>query len=427
MLDDPRSHGLYEISAPPAPATAALKGSASADVAIVGAGYTGLSAALHLAEGGKSAIVLEARDIGFGASGRNSGLVNAGLWMKPEELLATLGETHGNRILDALGQGPAEVFRLIDTHKIACEAVRKGTLHCGHGEAGRREVSERHRQWAARGAPVELLSAAETARRTGTSAYGSALLDLRAGTLQPLAYARGLAGAALAAGVRIHTASPVTGAKFGDGKWMITTAEGEVAARWLIVATDAYTRLFWPRIRREQIHLPYFNLSTAPLSAELRKSILPGGEGCWDTRTVLSSFRIDAAGRLIFGSVGALRGTGAAIHRDWSRRALRRMFPQLGDPVIETEWYGMIGMTGDHLPRLHRFGPQAIGFCGYNGRGISPGTVFGRMLAEHILGRREEADMPLPVTEFETAPFQGLREAYYEYGAQIAHVAGARF
>ena len=97
------------------------------------------------------------------------------------------------------------------------------------------------------------------------------------------------------------------------------------------------------------------------------------------------------------------------------------------EPVIETEWYGMIGMTGDHLPRLHRFGPQAIGFCGYNGRGISPGTVFGRMLAEHILGRREEAEMPLPVTEFETAPFQGLREAYYEYGAQIAHVAGARF
>ncbi|MBM3519846.1 MAG: FAD-binding oxidoreductase [Alphaproteobacteria bacterium] len=427
MLDDPRSHGLYEISAPPAPETAPLAGKATADVVIVGGGYTGLSSALHLAEAGKSAIVLEAHEIGFGASGRNSGLVNAGLWMKPEDLLATLGETHGNRVLELLGQGPAEVFRLIDRHAIACEAVRKGTLHCGYGEAGRREVAERHRQWAARGAPVHLLSGEEAARRIGSSAYAGALLDLRAGTLQPLAYARGLAKAAISAGARIHTGSPVDSAHYENGAWIVPTARGEVSAPWLIVATDAYTRLFWPAIRREQVHLPYFNLSTRPLSADLLKSILPGGEGCWDTRTVLSSFRIDAAGRLIFGSAGALRGSGTPIHRAWAHRALKRIFPQLGQVEFETEWYGMIGMTGDHLPRLHRFGTRAIGFCGYNGRGISPGTVFGRMLAEHILGKRTEAEMPLPVTEFERAPFQGLREAYYEYGAQIAHVAGARF
>jgi len=349
------------------------------------------------------------------------------LWMKPEDLLATIGETHGNRILELLGKGPEEVFRLIDSHGIACEAVRKGTLHCGYGEAGQREVSERYRQWSARGAPVQLLSAEETARRTGTKTYVSSLLDLRAGTLQPLAYARGLARAALAAGARVHTSSPVTGAKFGDGKWTVTTAKGQIAAPWLIVATDAYTKLFWPDIRREQIHLPYFNLSTAPLSAELRKTILPGGEGCWDTCTVLSSFRIDAAGRLVFGSAGALRGSGTAIHHSWSRRTLRRMFPELGEPVIETEWYGMIGMTGDHLPRLHSFGPQAIGFCGYNGRGISPGTVFGRVLAEHILGILPEDELPLPVTAFATAPFRAAREAYYEYGAQVAHVVGGRF
>jgi glycine/D-amino acid oxidase-like deaminating enzyme len=202
---------------------------------------------------------------------------------------------------------------------------------------------------------------------------------------------------------------------------------GEVSPDWIIVASDAYSTGPWEKIRREQVHLPYFNFATKPLSANLRQSVLPNSEGCWDTKEVLSSFRMDKAGRLVFGSVGALRGTGLAVHRAWARRSLKRLFPQLGDVEFEAEWYGRIGMTDNALPRFHKFGSKIIGFSGYNGRGISPGTNFGKVLARHILGEVTEADLPLPLTEVEEPSFRPFKEAYYEAGAQIAHFAGERF
>lgn len=427
MREDPRSHGLWEASAPPAPEADALRGHVTADVAIVGAGYTGVSAALHLAEGGASVAVLEGVEIGFGGSGRNVGLVNAGMWVMPDELPAALGAVHGRRLLETLGAAPAAVFDLIAKHEIPCEVERAGTLHCGVGRRGLSELTERTRQWRQHGAPVELLDADETARQVGSRAYSASLLDRRAGTVQPLAYVRGLARAAIGAGARLFTRSPVVAAEESQGAWVVRTERGSVAARWVIVATNAYTGGVWPDIRGEIVHLPYFNLATAPLGDNLRRSILPERQGAWDTREILSSFRFDAAGRLVFGSVGALRGTGLAIHRDWGRRALAKLFPQLDGVAFEHAWYGQIGMTGDSLPRFHRLGRNVVAFSGYNGRGIAPGTVFGRCIADLILGRIAEEDLPLPVTDPAVAPYRRLKEAWYEVGAQAAHAAAARF
>ena len=153
--------------------------------------------------------MLDGAEIGFGGSGRNVGLVNAGMWVMPDELPATLGETYGQRLLTLLGDAPRVVFELVDKHKIACEIERAGTLHCAVGARGFAELEERERQWRARGAPVRLLDKAEAAAKIGTNAYAGALLDERAGTIQPLAYARGLAGAAIAAGARVFSSSPV--------------------------------------------------------------------------------------------------------------------------------------------------------------------------------------------------------------------------
>ncbi len=427
MPIDPRSHGLWRRTAPAAPPTAPLAGSRQADVAIVGGGYTGLSAALHLAEAGASVALLEAREIGFGGAGRNVGLINAGMWVMPDDLPGVLGERHGERLLRLLGDGPREVMALIAKHGIACELVPNGTLHCGIGRAGQAELAARAEQWQRRGAPVRLLAAGEAAEWTGARGYTAALLDERAGTLQPLAYVRGLAAAAIAAGATIHTESPVTGCEARGARWVLRTPGGEVEATWIIVASDAYSTGPWESVQREQVHLPYFNLATVPLSAAQRRTILPGGQGCWDTKTVLSSFRMDAAGRMVFGSVGALRGTGLPIHRAWARRALARLYPALAGIDFESEWYGQIGMTSDALPRLHRFAPTIIGTSGYNGRGISPGTVFGRVLAEHVLGRLPEAEMPLPITPIEPATWRSLRTAWYEIGAQAAHLVSDRF
>lgn len=426
MLNDLRTHGLWEKTAPQAPVTEQLTGDKTADVVVIGGGYTGLSAALHVAEAGQSVILLEAKEIGFGGAGRNVGLINAGMWVMPDDLPGELGNVHGERLLDLLGNGPQAVMAIIERHEIECELTRTGTLHCAVGDDGLKEIEERARQWQKRGAPVEIMDATETERRIGTTAYRGALLDKRAGTLQPLAYARGLAHAAQKAGAALYTGSPVIGWQGNSQSHIVSTGTGSVSAKWVIVATDAYTTGPFETVRREQVHLPYFNLATTPLSDNLRRSILPEREGCWDTKEILSSFRMDARGRLVFGSVGALRGSGTGIHKAWARRALKKLFPQIGDVEFEAEWYGQIGMTDNALPRFHKFADRVVGFSGYNGRGIAPGTVFGKVLAAHVLGELAEADLPLPLTAPTEPMLRPLKEAYYEVGAQIAHFTSDR-
>src|SRR5690348_14082866 len=175
MLNNPRSHGLWELTAPAAPPTTVLSDICKADVVVIGGGFTGVSAALHLAEGGAEVVVLEAVEIGFGAAGRNVGLVNAGMWVMPNTLVDILGIDYGERLLKLLGNAPSVVFDLIDKHRIACELERNGTLHCAVGDKGLRELEQRAAQWQSRGAPVRILSAAETAAKTGTAAYAGSL------------------------------------------------------------------------------------------------------------------------------------------------------------------------------------------------------------------------------------------------------------
>jgi glycine/D-amino acid oxidase-like deaminating enzyme len=425
MRGDPTSHGLWELTAPAAPETVSLAGDVYADVVIIGGGYTGLSSALHLAESGARVVVLEASEIGFGGSGRNVGLVNAGMWVMPDTLAGTLGQTYGERLIALLGNGPQKVFDLIEKHGIACEVERAGTLHCAVGRKGLEEIEARAKQWQRRGAPVEVLDADETRRKIGGGNYTGALLDKRAGTIQPLGYVRGLARAALTAGAKIFTESAVLSVADNGSRWTVATASGSVRADWVIVATDAYARGPWSQVRQEQIHLPYFNFATRPLSDNLRASILPERQGAWDTKQVLSSFRFDRAGRLVFGSVGALEGSGAAIHRAWAIRSLRKLFPQLADVEFEAGWFGMIGMTSDNLPRFHKLDRNVIVFSGYNGRGIAPGTVFGGVLATYVLGHVAESDLPLPVAAVEQPRFRAAQEALYRTGSQLVHLTEA--
>lgn len=427
MNDDRRSHGLWEVTAPPAPPTGKLDRDLAAEVVIVGAGFTGCSAALELAQRGVRTIVLEQHEIGFGGSGRNVGLVNAGMWVMPDELPRVLGEEYGERLLKQLGEAPSAVFDLIDRFAIECEATRKGTLQCAVGDRGLRAIFERARQWQARGADVVVLDAKETARLVGTSLYKGALLDRRAGTIQPLAYVRGLARAAIDRGASIFTNTAALRREAVQGGWKVSTANGSVTARCVLLTTDVYSSSLAFAIKNEQVRLPYFQLATAPLSEDVRRSILPEGHGAWDTKQILSSFRLDRAGRLIFGSVGALRGAGTDIHRAWSRREITRLFPQLADITFEHEWFGMIGMTAEALPRLHVHDRGVFSISGYNGRGIAPGTVLGRDLARLAIGEIEIDELSLPATDVSPARLRGAKEAFYEVGAQIAHFVGARW
>lgn len=414
---------LWHATAPAAPRTAPLAGDLAVEVAIVGGGFTGLSAALHLAETGVRTAVIESRMIGFGGSGRNVGLVNAGMWMRPDDIIATIGEITGERLVRELGDGPAYVFDLIAKHGIDCEAVHNGTLHLAVGEDGVKEIATRAAQWQRRGAPVEALSADIAAELTGAQGFAGALLDRRAGTIQPLGYARGLARAAVDAGARLFTGTPVVSATHHDGTIVLKTADGQVRANKLIIASNAYSAVVpsmnWSDHRRELVSMYYFQFATNPLPAEIISRILPQGHGCWDTGLVMTSFRTDKAGRLIFGSIGSLDAIGKATHRSFARRAVNTLFPFIGDFEFEYWWDGQIGMTRNNLPSFHQPEKNVWSIAGYNGRGISPGTVFGRALAGASMDN--EAAMMLPVTPVTADALRGAKSAFYNIGSMAKH------
>lgn len=422
---DARSHGLWGASAPPAPDTSALQGTRHVDVAIIGAGYTGLSAALHLAAFGRSVAVLEAATPGFGGSGRNVGLVNAGMWVMPDALRHSLGQDLGGRMLSFLGEAPSAVFDLIERHDIVCEAQRQGTLHCAVGQSGLTEITERARQWAALDAPVEVLSAKDAAAKLGTNHFAGALWDHRAGTIQPLGYARGLCRAAMQAGAEVYSRSPVIKISEDKDGWCLSTPNGEVHADWVIAATNVYTASVWPELAASQCVLPYFNMATTPLPPDVLGSILPEKQGAWDTRSVLTSFRLDDAGRLVFGSVGQL-GVEASIHAGFARRSLLAMYPQLEEVTFEHQWWGQIGMTPDNLPSLSVLGRNALAVTGFNGRGIAPGTVCGRVMAHHIAGNLPLSEIPLPVRAPTETPLRRARGLGYRAGAAALHAVAQR-
>jgi glycine/D-amino acid oxidase-like deaminating enzyme len=414
------SHGLWADTAPPAPKLSGLEGEQKAEVAIIGGGYTGLSAALHLAQSGRDAIVLEAREIGFGGAGRNVGLVNAGLWLMPDDVVRIMGQTYGERLIEVLGASPDMVFGLIEKHGIQCEAKRKGTLHCAHSPGGFSALQQRQAQWKRRGAPVTLLSREEAAPKIGSESFHGALLDQRAGTIQPLAYAYGLAQVAKSTGARLYKDSPVTAFKRESDHWRLTTPTGSVSAKAVILATHGYPEAAFKHREKELIPFNFFQFATSPLPENIRKTILPGGEGAWDTNLILSSFRLDQSGRLIVGSVGQVENMGYSLHKSWVRRTIKKIFPQVGPVSLEYAWDGRIAMTVDHIPRFHMLDEDLVSVSSYNGRGIGPGTVFGKLLAELVLGASPDT-IPLPVSEPEGILTRYLRGLFYESGARLYH------
>ena len=386
---------LWDRTAGEADLDSPFEGDVETQIAIVGGGFTGLSTALHAAERGLDCHVLEARRIGHGGSGRNVGLVNAGVWLPPREVDARLGEAKGAALMRVLGDAPAYAMSLIERHQIRCELTRSGTIHAAHAPRGYRELARRAEDWQRLGAPVELLSRAEAAEKIGSDAYHGGLLDRRAGTINPMGYVRGLARAALAAGARISTGVTVRALRRDGDAWILETDRGRVSARAVVLGTNAYTDDLWPGLKRIFTIIHYFQVATEPLG-ERARTILPERQGLWDTAPVMFSVRRDASDRLIAGSMGRVIGGG--MSRRWAARCLARVFPALGEVGFETAWYGRIALTPDHLPRIHRLADGLYTPIGYNGRGIAPGTVFGKAMAELLSGGSEE-DLPLPVTE----------------------------
>ncbi len=404
---------LWDASAAEPDYTAPMAGDLQVDVAIIGGGFTGLSTALHCAEQGLSAHVLEAKQVGFGGSGRNVGLVNAGVWHPPAKVREKLGETYGPRFVQRFGEGPEVVFNLIEKHQIRCEVTKTGTIHAAHAPAGFEDLRARHLEWQRLDAPVDLLDRDQVAEATGTTVFYGGLLDHRAGTINPMGYCRGLARAARGAGAEISTGVKATKLRREGTGWIVETDKGVVKSKSVVLGTNAYTDDLWPDLKRVFTMIHYFQLATTPLGDRV-SHILPGRQGLWDTGQIMFSLRRDMSDRLIIGSMGTVVGnTGQGLSQRWARKQLKRMFPELGAVDFEEAWHGQIAMTPDHLPRIYKLDEGLYTPIGYNGRGITTGTLFGQAMSGLLTGM-DPADLPLPITDVQTVPSAPIMSRFYQ-------------
>ncbi|MGI1660668.1 NAD(P)/FAD-dependent oxidoreductase [Palleronia sp. KMU-117] len=399
---------LWTATANSAPARPALDHAAEADVAIVGGGYTGLSAALRLAEAGQRVILLEAETPGWGASGRNGGQVNPGFKDSPDEIEARFGDGLGRRMVALAGEAGDLVFDLIDRHGIACAPRRTGWIRAATTPKALASLGDLARQWQARGAEVEPLDRRAIAALTGTEAYLGGLIDRRGGNLHPLNYALGLAAAAERAGARLHGQSRVTALHANGEVVTVETAAGRVTARAALICTNAYTGRLADPLGRSVLPVTSIQVATEPLGDNLAQSILPDGQQVSDSRRLLLYFRKDAEGRFIMGGRGALGEAGTRARHQALRAASLRLYPHLKDVRWTHAWGGDVALTASHRPGLHRLAPGVMAALGYNGRGVAMATAMGRLLADWAQGR-PEADLGFPVTEARTIPFHRFR------------------
>ncbi len=416
-------NSLWDATAIPQVPGVPLAGSVRADVVVIGAGFTGLSAALHLAERGTSVRVLDAGDAGSGTSGRAGGQVIAGYHRDPDVLRAVHGDDIGERMTRFGGGAPDLVFALIKRHSIDCRPLRAGWIQAAFGESELPTLHRRAEMWARLGAPVECLDRAAIAALLGTGEYAGGWLDKRGGTVQPLSYARGLAHAAAAAGAALHYRTKALRLRRKRRQWKVETAGAAVVADAVLICTNAHTGGLWPRLRGTIMPAHSVQIATAPLSAAARRTVLPGGHCCADTRVLLRYFRLDEAGRLVIGGPGPLwRPRGI---RAWSfsalARSIRRLFPQIESPRFEFHWYGRGALTWDMPPHLYEPAPGLLAALGYNGRGIAMGTALGALLARRLHGE-PPASLPFPVSRLSALPLGPLRGVYAGVLTLLSHL-----
>jgi len=408
----PLSHSLWAATAAPAPATLPLEGSAQADVLVIGGGYAGLSTALHLAGRGVDTLLLEAREIGFGGSGRNGGQVIPGLKYDPDDLIRMYGAERGERLVRFAGSTADTVFDLIERHGMDVPRTRAGWIQGAHTEAALRVAHGRAEQWVRHGVAARALDRAQVAALTGTDRYLGGWIDPRAGAIQPLSYVRGLARAALAAGARIHTGTPVGALRRDGGRWLATTASGgQVAAQRVVMCTNAYGGDLWPGLKQSIIDANTFQVATQPLPEDVRATLFPQGQVCSDTRNLLLYFRLDHQGRLLMGGRGPFREPKGP--QDWAHleRVLAKLFPQAAGIPFEYRWCGRVAVTRDYLPHLHEPEPGLLIDIGCQGRGVGLQTAMGKALAAYTAGEGPDA-LPVPLTPIKGFPLYGLRRVY---------------
>jgi glycine/D-amino acid oxidase-like deaminating enzyme len=387
---------------PAGPPLPRLTGAHQADVVVIGAGFTGLSAALHLREAGVDVAVVEAAEPGWGASGRNNGQVIPTLSRPdPDDIVRRYGAA-GERFVALLRDSASTLFDVARRYQIQAEQEQAGWVQPVHSPGRIRIAERRARQWSRFGAPIELLSRDQVSQMLGSDAWHGGFWNKSGGHINPLALSRGLARVVLEQGGRIFARSPATSFMRHNGRWVVKTAEGEISGRALIMATNAYSGEFAkslvPDIAREVMPVRSWQMATEPLPEAARKTIIPGRQAMSDTHGELYFARYDARHRLVTG--GAIVSQANAAERLKARvgERLRRLWPQIGEVKFDYVWNGYVGMTTDFMPRIHRLGPDAYGWTGCNGRAVALSIALGNELSKAVRGV-PDGELALPFTE----------------------------
>jgi len=418
---NPQSHtgSYYAASANEVTNFAPLRGDQSADVCVIGAGFTGISTALHLAERGYNVHVVEANKVGWGASGRNGGQMISGI--AGEQAIA---KYHGRDIEEMFGElrwaGHEIIRERVATYGIDCD-LKYGYVDVAIKERHMRDIHYDYDRLQKADFPheVRVLSHEETCAATGTDAYIGALLNMGNGHLHPLNLCIGEANAAVSLGATIYEQSLVVDIQHGP-RPKVVTENGSVTADAVVLAGNAYHHLD-RKLRGIMFPVNSFIVATEPLSDQVVAAINPQDWAICDPNFVLEYFRLSADKRLLFGGRLNYFGDDPKVIESKHRRKIARHYPQLADVEIDYAWGGTIGVPVTRVPQLGRLSPNVLYCQGYSGHGVNVTHLTGQIMADAVGGTLERFDLfadvkpfVVPFADTFTTPMVALGVLYYQ-------------
>ncbi|MCA3555690.1 FAD-binding oxidoreductase [Aestuariivirga sp.] len=393
----------YQATATPSPACPALSGDISADVCIVGAGYTGLSAAVELGEAGYKVVVLEAETVGHGASGRNGGQICTGFSSGQDKIAAQLGRDNARKCFAIAEEAKRLLVDRIRRYSIDCD-LRWGYLHVLPKPNRMDGLKQWKDEWDDLGyTDTQLLDKKQLEERLGASAYHGALREGGAGHFHPLNYCLGLARAAAEAGAVIHEHSPAVEVDTGSRPF-VRTAHGKVNARFTIIACNGYLGRLVPQLYGKVLPVTSYIIATEPLGENRARALIRDGEAVADTNFIVNYFRIASGTRMLFGGKASYTTMEPAQLAPQMKDSMVKIFPQLRDARIDFAWGGYIAITHNRIPDCGRLSPTAYYAHGYSGQGVALAGMYGKLIAEAVRGTAERFDLLSRVRHF---PFPG--------------------
>ncbi|SKA07176.1 Glycine/D-amino acid oxidase [Enhydrobacter aerosaccus] len=409
----PAAPSLWAATAIAPPDLQSLKGDVQADVVIVGGGYTGLSAAHHLAESGLDPVVLEANEIGWGASGRNGGVISAKFRVSFPDIATAHGKAVARRMYGLANESIDAVAQLVDRYQLtAARFTQSGQVKAAHNQETLKHAID-EAEWLRTElgeGTLSVLSAAEVREETGSSTFVGGVRNVGTGGIHPLNYVRGLAAGVSGRGVRIFVRSPALRFRRDGGGVVVETASGSVRARQLVVATNSYSDLTAATTRFQRTHIPFRSamIATEPLSANLAATIMPTRRTYTETKRMMRWFRM-VDDRVIFGGRGAFGKQDSASAFEALRKAMIGIFPPLADVPIAYRWSGLVAMTLDSVPHVGRLDDGTLFAMGYNGAGVAMSTLMGRYIAAFARGETPDVGL-LDARRLRPVPLYSLRE-----------------